>query len=375
MKLKIYSDKQYLPEGIAPDPILYPFWKEFIPNQSYSWFKACDKYIETSSSIFEMTSLEEADFAVMPANWRNVRGDSWRHKVNKQARDLSFEFAKKIEESGKPLVVFFSGDCCDEDIAIRNAITIRQGLYASRRSQNDFIMPAFVEDLIHYYLQGKISIRQKADKPVIGFCGLAKKDSLGRKLKAFLYHGLIFSQSKRLRASPYKGEILRTKILKHFTESPLVNTNFIVRDNSIFLTGDNEIKKHNSRYEFVKNMQESDYIINCRGSGNYSHRLIETFCCGRIPIFINTDCMLPYDSTINWKDYCIWVEERELPFLDEKVLDFHSQLSKQDFVDLQYECRKLWEQWLSAEGFYTNFYKYIEEVKINKNNLTALPFF
>lgn len=86
----------------------------------------------------------------------------------------------------------------------------------------------------------------------------------------------------------------------------------------------NLIQKQNARYEFVKNMQESDYIINCRGSGNYSHRLIETLCCGKIPIFIDTDCVLPYDSAINWKNYCIWVEENEVPFIAEKVLDFHS---------------------------------------------------
>jgi uncharacterized protein YprB with RNaseH-like and TPR domain len=54
------------------------------------------------------------------------------------------------------------------------------------------------------------------------------------------------------------------------------------------------------------------------------------------------------------------VSESELPFIAKKVADFHDSLSPQEFIDLQHECRKLWQQWLSPEGFFANFYRYFE---------------
>ncbi len=366
MKLKIYSGQKYLPQGMIPDPILYPFWSEFITNQQYSWSRAYDRYIEISSSIFEMTSLEDADFAIMPANWRTIRGDSWRSKVNKNALNLSIQFAETIEKLGKPLVVFFSGDCSDEEIPVRNAIMIRQGIYRSKRKQNDFSMPAFIEDLVKHYLVGQIPIRQKADKPVVGFCGLVKGDSWKRKLQGFAYHGLMLLKSGELGVSPYKGEILRSTALRILEESPLVDTNFIIRGDSVFLNAQTtQEQKQKVRIEFVKNMVESDYILNCRGSGNCSIRLIETLCCGRIPIFIDTDCVLPYDFAIDWKKYCVWIEEKEIPWIAEKVADFHSNISQQEFIDLQHECRKIWKDWLSPEGFYANLHRHLGNNLLN----------
>ena len=76
-------------------------------------------------------------------------------------------------------------------------------------------------------------------------------------------------------------------------------------------------------------------------------------------IFVNTDCVLPYDFAIDWKKYCVWVEESELSSIAEKVLDFHSKLSDREFVELQYECRNLWEKWLSPEGFFKNIYRHL----------------
>ena len=105
-------------------------------------------------------------------------------------------------------------------------------------------------------------------------------------------------------------------------------------------------------------MIDSDYVLCVRGDGNYSIRFYETLCCGRIPVFINTDCVLPYDFEIDWKDYCIWINQNELHLIDEKIAEFHEKISDKDFIDLQHECCKLWKNWLSPEGFFTNFHKH-----------------
>lgn len=368
MKLNIYSDKNYLPNGIETVPMLYPFWTEFIPSEKYPWNRLYGNYIEVSNSLFQMTSLEEADLAIMPINWRMIRGESWRSKVNKQAQDISMQFAEKVASSGKELAIFFAGDCCAEKVPVNNATIIRTAVYRSQIRQRDIIMPSFVEDYVKEYLGGEMSIRQKSAKPVIGFCGLANPHSWDIKLKEFTYHGLMLAKSLEFGVSPYKGKILRSKALKIFAESPsLVNTNFIITkgSESVYLsTHDPEIRQK-TRSEYVKNLVESDYLLCCRGSANYSIRLYEILSCGRIPIFINTDCVLPFDFIIDWKKYCIWIEEKEIPYIAEKVAEFHSNISDQEFIDLQHECRNLWKKWLSAEGFYTNLHLHFQENRMS----------
>ena len=96
-----------------------------------------------------------------------------------------------------------------------------------------------------------------------------------------------------------------------------------------------------------------------RGTGNFSMRFYETLCLGRIPIFVDTDCVLPYDFSLDWKQHCVWIDRSEIPFIAEKVADFHAALSPDDFIDLQRGNRELWEERLSTEGFYSHFYEHL----------------
>ena len=83
--------------------------------------------------------------------------------------------------------------------------------------------------------------------------------------------------------------------------------------------------------------------------GNFSHRLYETFICGRIPIFVNTDCVLPFDGLthspgIDWKRYMVWCEESEVHAIGDIVADFHARLTPEAFLELQRDGRRLWEE-------------------------------
>ena len=64
--------------------------------------------------------------------------------------------------------------------------------------------------------------------------------------------------------------------------------------------------------EFYENMVSSDYIVCVRGGGNFSVRLYETLAMGRIPIFINTDCLLPLNKSIDWKKHVVWIEREDI---------------------------------------------------------------
>lgn len=361
MKLKFFSDQRYIPDGMNGDTIFAPFWREVQKDNEYAWKnKIHDHYIEVGRSFFEMTSLEEADLAVLPIGWHEIRGRTLMGRQNKVAKTLALQFAEKVEQAGKPLVVFFIGPRSDEEIPIKDAIIFRGSLYRSKKRNNEFSYPLWTEDLIKHYFNDQLPVRQKQAKPVVGFCGFVQKEKLSTKLKSLTYKVLMGVRYGEIKISPYEGHSLRYKALHYLSANSKVETNFTDRNNYIFLSNQDKELKQKVRLEFVQNIVDSDYTVCCRGSANCSYRLFETLCCGRIPVFIDTDCVLPYDFVIDWKKYCVWVDEKELSQIAEKVAEFHDKISPQEFVDLQHECRKLWKEWLSSEGFFANFYRHFQ---------------
>lgn len=212
-------------------------------------------------------------------------------------------------------------------------------------------------------MSGELPIRkEKPLKPTVGFCGFSTNNFLKDSLK-FLLHKTEKSLINRKIPRYHIGHVFRKLSLSLLSNSPLVHHNFIIRDESFFqkTKSDSALRKK-QKYEFTQNMLNSDYIFCCRGSGNYSLRFYESLSCGRIPVFLNTDCVLPYDFEIDWKKYCVWIEESELPLIAEKVAEFHENLSPQEFIDLQYSCRKIWEKWISPEGFFANLYRHFSQL-------------
>ena len=76
---------------------------------------------------------------------------------------------------------------------------------------------------------------------------------------------------------------------------------------------------------------------------------------GRIPILVDTDCLLPYADDLGWRECCVYVRWAEVDQIAEKVQAFHDRLSEGAFVEIQYRARRFWEERLSFNGFFTHF--------------------
>jgi len=351
MKLKIWSDRSFLPADFEHAEILIPFWGKNHEDSNAPHAGLFDQYMHLGHEFFEMASLEQADLAIMPGKWEQVM-------LNSEARTLASEFAEQARQSGKQMVIFFWSDY-NEDLDIADVIMFRTSLYRSKKKSSEFAMPAWSEDFVMKYMNGKVPIRPKSPKPRVGFCGFAEAITPQLLIKNHIKKILHFIGIN-------KGEIrppLRGKALKILAKDNRIDTNFIIRKS--FLGGAlnkdgtmNPIIMNKTRQEYLKNLRESDYILCVRGAGNYSYRLYETLCCGKIPVFLDTDCVLPYDFEIDWQKYCVWVDIKELPFIAEKIVEFHDARSPKDFLELQYQCRQLWEQRLSPEGFFSNLYRH-----------------
>jgi hypothetical protein len=216
-------------------------------------------------------------------------------------------------------------------------------LLGRTRLPHERAMPAPCDDVLAP-AGGKLAVRPWSKRPTVGFCGFV--GSPFRRLAL---------QALRQREKT-EGLVLRERALSSLERNGVVGTRFIRR--SAFWGGSmgrfhfDEAHQRRVRDEFIQNLLETDYAVCVRGKGNFSFRLYETLSAGRIPIFVNSDCVLPFDNHIDWKRHAVWIEENELPSAADRVRDFHDKLGPQGFGDLQRANRRLWEDRLSPQGFF-----------------------
>lgn len=339
-----------LPTPNAASPIpLVSFLKEAASKLSY-------KLVD---------SIESETFCILPYTWNQYVEAGLTQEV--------IEIARDCYKNNSYLIIWNAGDL-EAIVPIENALQFENGLHRSvrRKPKFAFELPAFWPDYLDIYFKGEKQYRKKRARPLIGFCGQAA--SQFHKLVYFTAKNLIHNFSHLANKSAYIPPpivppiLLRNRILNKLSQSSLVDTSFIIRDQyraGVRKKADRDNPFHPTKVEFVNNIIETDYTVCVRGGGNFSVRLYETLSCGRIPIFIDTDSRLPYDFILDWKDYCIWIDRSEINHIAEKVSDFHTSLSDNDFVELQVKCRNLWEKWLRREAFFSHFYTHLLYVQQN----------
>jgi hypothetical protein len=357
--------------------MLDPFWG---PSGGDSETRACyHRYREVGASIFEMVSLDDADVAILPFDWTYATSAIEIPEVEKVAsskaysylarRELGLNFAELARQAGKRVVVFYETDVMQE-VPIDNAIIFSTSLYRSTRRSGMFAIPSWTEDLLTKLRCGEELLREKQPRPIVSFCGYAPPLGMpwGKaKVKEEVRQLLLRTPLGRA-LDVSSAYLPRVRAIRALSESQMVGDNFIVRPYQSLAKGPRlrvagtpleAWVEPSSQVEFFENMLGSDYVLCVRGWGNFSHRLYEAMACGRIPVFIDTDCVLPFDFMLRWKEFCVWVKEPEVGSISKRVADFHQALSGEEFKNRQTECRRTWENWISPEGFFANFYRHL----------------
>lgn len=322
-------------------------------------------------NFFILTPIEACDYVLVPNVWMDTEDNSHIEELTKHAAAL-----------GKKVLVFWITDS-DFSLPLKNCIVFKTSLLKSKQLANEYVYPALFNDPLEIYYKNNFLIRKKTEKPpVVGFCGniknLTKSTRAGRAIESLrrtitelfvnshTLYNLLSSLKINITKHPgrYKGRKIRSQVFKSFKNSLGITTNFIFReryyDGLDHLPSDHP-KVASIQKTFYDNIQQSDYILCPRGGGNYSIRFYETLAMGRIPIFINTDCTLPFDWIIDWKKYCIWVEESQINNLPGIIKNYHNSISSSNFEKQQQTCRELWLEWLSYEGYAKNFHKHFSK--------------
>lgn len=212
----------------------------------------------------------------------------------------------------KHALVFLVSDYNEPFDIPTNVLLFRTGMYKSKKKSNEYLLPyiAAKSDL-HNHIQFE-SIPKRGLHPTIGFCGS------------------IASHPSRL------------QYINKLKMCPGIKKNFILKNE---YWGGNP---HNMNVisEFIKNVRDNYFTLTTRGTGNWSSRFYQVLYLGRIPVYINTDCVLPFEDKINWRDIIVYCDSPNE--LNDKIMQFWN---TKDIQHTQNICRDIFNTYLSIEGW------------------------
>ena len=142
--------------------MLYPFWGN-------PWAEMPDlvcgdfvDYERLGATLFAMTSLDEAEVAVLPVPWEATQ--------DPRVHNAAIEFAHMVEAAGKPLLVFYVSDS-EEPVPLR-ATVFRTSLSRGTRGPGRVCASGHgMRTCVARYCEGRLPIRSRPIRPVVGFCG------------------------------------------------------------------------------------------------------------------------------------------------------------------------------------------------------------
>jgi hypothetical protein len=327
---------------------LFPLLKPFLKPDNFTDSDRIELYGLSEKDYCFTDEIQKADKAILPM--------SWNYYIMTKTSNEAIEFIIEAERLKKEVWMFMADDFGMTFPKYDHCKIFRSNGYRSKLSPNHLGIPAFVNDpLKEIYETSVLHERQYTKLPTVGFCGLAN-NTISYIIKEWLkivYRNLKYD----LRLSPIEKEqlvspsYLRFRCLKKIRSSSLITANFIIRKQyrGGALTKKDRQKTTN---EFFDNIKDSDYVLCVRGAGNFSVRLYETLAMGRIPVFVNTDCVLPLDQIVDWKKHMVWVEYNERDSIDKKIIQFHSRLDSAKKNTLFKSNRLLWEDKLRLHSFF-----------------------
>jgi hypothetical protein len=370
MRLRIFIDTASLIAGRRTVPLTYPFFG--LPNWSLyhdSKFnrEAFNQYLQRGQEYFQLTGLADCQVIVFPYDYSDVLNNMGVYK----GEIANYSLASK--QSGKPVIIFFSHDpeFREEEVKdFSNYYVFHTSFLKSKSSERIMVYPSFVNDTLTAYPASEGA----ESSPSIGFCGFApplglpfSKRYVKESSKLWLYRLRLHRFIRLNYSAAYRAEALSCII-----KTKKLQKNIILREFSGFdgrrgmFIGDNDEFYNRIRQEYFSNLNSCNYTLCARGNGNFSIRFYETMCHGKIPVIIDSDSPLPFTGFINWEKHSVIVKENELKDIEGKILQFHFSHSGKELEDVKRGNRKIWEDYLSADGFFSKLHLLMKDDKANK---------
>ncbi|MBV8762207.1 MAG: exostosin family protein, partial [Deltaproteobacteria bacterium] len=308
---------------------------------------------------FELVdSPDAADIHLLPMKWQFY--------VEHDRVDEALRAVDVATKAKKPIAVFSLSDYVANFPSHAPGVHMFQlSGYRSRQRTGNHALPAFIDDPL---AGGEVDVRAKSGRPVLGFCGQAGS-SLPRHAARYIRTRMRQLNwrlgRERWEPAPLEHTWFRRKVLETFAKSTAVETRYVLRTKyrAGVRTDDRNDPAQAARREFLENVRDTDYTVCMRGGGNFSVRFYEALAMGRPPVFIDTDCVLPFHDEIDWRRYVIWIDHKDLARGPSLVAEAHASMSERELQERQRECRRLWEDRLTPDGFYGHFRELFPELR------------
>lgn len=349
-QLKLYVNPKWRRKGIHT-PLLNPWWGNPYEETSVFSKQMFDAYsLDTSYyTITEDILTAEMVLPPYPHQW------FLRHDTV-----LFDECLKTARDFGLPVLIDGLGDI-EHPIKVNNAYILRYGGYRFIPEPGRIVIPLYVDDLLERCCGGRLDLRKKgAEKPVVGFAGWTKisfLQYLRTIVKEFPVRLLgIFDTHYR---SCTKGILWRQKAIKILKKSERVELNLRTRRSfsASPKTAEGDMKK--LRKEMVDTILQSDYALDVRGDANNSARLFEILSLGRIPIILDTERNFPFSDSIDYTSFAIMVDFRELDRLPKRIVEFHKNISPENFEQMQKNAREVFVRYFRIDAIMRSLVEYL----------------
>ncbi len=340
-KLNFYVNPAWRRLGLYT-PLLYPFWGN--PNKEVSLFakETFDAYSFDTDRYTITDDIQKADMVLPPYrhNWLLLHDQVlWK------------ECIRVAQQAGLPLLVDGVGDV-EYPTGEENTYILRIGGYRFVSEKGRIQISPAADDLLERCAGGRLQIRKKKEgRPTVGFAGWAQltpTQALRTVIKELLWRlrGIFDSRYRAMT----KGVLWRAQAIGILKNSSLVELNLKLRSSFSGSTKTAEGDMRQLRQELVDTVLNSDYALDVRGDANDSTRLFEILSLGRIPVIIDTERRLPFSDVVNYKDFCVIVDFRNIKKLPEIVAEFHKNISPEKSEEMQRKAREAFVQYFRIDA-------------------------
>lgn len=341
--IKLYVGQQYREPKLSTHiDLLFPFWGVAVKDTMPYVRRAAEKFVFSPKDFALVNRIEDADFVLVPYNYerlKSVNPERLKHILN------------DAEKAGKPVLIDAAGDI-ERPLPDIWGVVLRVGPYRYNKAANEIVVPYATEDLLEKYQNSVLVPRTKRMHPSVGFVGWSNPD-MKTWLRAYvrdmstIVAGILYPE----RGAERKGLFFRARALRALRKNRDIETDVVMKRSYSGHVGTLEGDVEENRQRFVQNLLTTDYALCVRGDANASVRFYEALSLGRIPLFLDTACVLPLEDTINYREFCVFVDWRNVDSVDAALLEFHKTVTPERFVRMQEQARDTYRRYLRRDSF------------------------
>jgi hypothetical protein len=108
--------------------------------------------------------------------------------------------------------------------------------------------------------------------------------------------------------------------------------------------------------ELTNIMIRSKFALCPRGYGNTSFRMYEAMQLGAVPVYISDDFFLPWSDELNWNEFCVIVDSKNLKDLPSIL----NSIPEEQINKMANKAKQVYSDYFTLDATYTNIVKRIK---------------